>query len=303
VEAGKRGKGEEGKKVATKPPPAVAPFDAKQARKHQEDWAKHLGVPIEWQNSIGMKFVLIPPGEFDMGSTQEEVDRLLAEAKQRSEPQWYIGFLPSQAPRHRVRITRPFYLGKHEVTQAQYEGVMQANPSHFKDSGPDTPVETVSWDDAVAFCRWLSELPEEKKAACAYRLPTEAEWEYACRAGTTTAWSFGDDEALLSDHAWRSQNSGGFTNPVGQKRPNAWGLYDMHGNVLEWCHDWWAAGYCAESPAEDPVGPDSGAFRVLRGGSWKCEYCGLFRCTFRYLNPPNHRYHGNGFRVARTLPP
>ena len=139
------------------------------------------------ENSIGMRFVLIPPGEFDMGSTEAEVAKLLEQAKATNQPSWYIERLPSEAPKHRVRITKPFYLGRCEVTQAEYERVMGSNPSQFK-GDPTRPVETVTWDEASAFCRKLGELPQEQAAHAGYRLPTEAEWEYACRAGTTTTW-------------------------------------------------------------------------------------------------------------------
>ncbi len=148
-----------------------------------------------------MSFVLIPAGEFDMGSTAEEVARLLGEAKEKSPPSWYIDRLPSEAPRHRVRITRPFYLGISEVTQAEYERVMGSNPSKFK-GDPTRPVEMVNWNEASAFCRKLGELPPEQTARAAYRLPTEAEWEYACRAGTTTRFSFVDSLEAGSMSVW-----------------------------------------------------------------------------------------------------
>ncbi len=194
--------------AAAAPPPAVAPFDAEQAKRHQEAWAKHLGVPVEVTNSVGMKLVLIPAGEFMMGSLESDKVALIGEK-----------------PQHRVRITKPFYLGAREVTQEQYEHVMGINPSHFSGGGKgadkvshqDTrrfPVETVSWDDAVLFGDKLSAIPDERDARRTYRLPTEAEWEYACRAGTTTACHYGVfphsgvfpppilDSRLLSDHAW-----------------------------------------------------------------------------------------------------
>ena len=284
------------------PPPAVAPFDEKKAKQHQAAWARHLKVPVVQTNSIGMKLVLIPPGEFDMGSTKEEVQRLVEKARGHNAPASYIDLLRSEAPTHRVKITKPFCLGLCEVTQAEYERVMGGNPSRFKGE-PSRPVETVNWNDAVEFFRRLSELPKEKAAGVVYRLPTQAEWEYACRAGTTTRYSFGDDAALLGQHAWWGRNSQGRTQPVGRLRPNAWGLFDVHGNVWEWCADWHAADYYARSPTDDPPGPDSGASRVLRGGSWNNSHPGSFRGAFRNYSGPDRRFDNSGFRVARTLTP
>jgi formylglycine-generating enzyme required for sulfatase activity len=156
-----------------------------------------------WENSISMKLVWIAPGEFKMGSNDGE---------------------DFEKPLHTVKITKGFYMGAFEVTQGQYQQVMGTNPSYFK--GANLPVEQVSWDDAVEFCKKLSQ-----KEGKTYRLPTEAEWEYACRAGTTTKFSFGDDESQLGEYAWYGKNSGMKTHPVGKKKPNAWGLFDMHGNV------------------------------------------------------------------------
>ena len=192
-----------------------------------------------------------------------------------------------------VEITRPFYLGVHEVTQAQYEAVIGRNPSGFK--GAAHPVEQVNWDDAVAFCGRLSELPAEKAAGRLYRLPTEAEWEYACRAGSTTTYSFGDETARLAEFGWYSNNSGSAKlHPVGEKKPNAWGLYDMHGNVWEWCHDWY--GPYPVGDVADPTGPESGSVRVDRGGSW--HYIARFcRSASRYRFAPGSRTSVLGFRV------
>jgi hypothetical protein len=184
----------------------------------------------------------------------------------------------------------------YEVTQAQFEIVMGANPSHFK--GADNPVDQVTWDEAAEYCHRLSELPEEKAAGHAYRLPTESEWEYACRAGSDAAFSFGNDPAAIGEYAWFLANSGGTSHPVGQKKPNAWGLYDMHGNVFEWCFDWYSSGPTPVST--DPQGAKSGLGRVLRGGAW---YNGekLQRSANRGKNQPGHRDHGYGFRVVRSL--
>ena len=203
------------------------------------------------RNSIGMDLKLLPPGVFTMGDEDDE---------------------------HEVTLTKPFMLGVHEVTQEQYEQVMRDNPSNFK--GADNPVDGVIWKDAVEFCRKLSELPAEKAAGHVYRLPTEAEWEYACRAGTTMKFSFGDDASELGQYAWYSNNSDSRIHSVGGKKPNAWGLYDMHGNVWEWCQDGNASSY-----------------RVIRGGSWDCT-AGLCRSASRIWGPPSFRIISSGFRVC-----
>ncbi len=213
-----------------------------------------------------------------------------------------------EKPPHPVRITRAFYLGEHEVTQGQYLAVMGQNPSDFKGSD-DLPVEQVSWLDAVKFCNELSQ--REKRTPYyriegdqvsivggqGYRLPTEAEWEYACRAGSTTRYPFGDDEADLGQHAWFDSNSEQKTHPVGQKQPNGWGLYDMLGNVCEWCQDDYDADYYTASPPADPPGPAEAPYRVLRGGcsSYYPRYC---RPALRYRLPPAVRVNFLGFRLA-----
>ena len=186
-----------------------------------------------------------------------------------------------------------YHLGSYEVTQEQYEKVMGNNPSYFK--GAKNPVESVSWEDAVSFCKKLSEIPEEKAAGRSYRLPTEAEWEYACGAGSTTSYSFGETAESLGEYAWFGKNSERKTHPVGEKKPNRWGLYDMHGNVWEWCQ------YVYEtSPSgrrTDPKGPNKRAYRVLRGGSWGNDAAPC-RSARRYTTAPTYRTSINGFRVA-----
>ena len=224
-----------------------------------------------------MKLRLIPAGEFMMGSPGTESDRSDDETQ------------------HRVSITKPFYLGVTEVTQEQYQKVMGSNPSKFK--GPQNPVETVSWADAVEFCGKLSAMPAEKTAGHVYRLPTEAEWEYACRSGTTMAYGFGDDASRLGDYGWFEGNSDSSTHPVGEKKPNAWGLYDMHGSLDEWCQVWHGA-YPSGS-ATDPIGPTSGSYRVLRGGSWLI-FAGDCRSAFRFRFAPEFRSNYLGFRVLRS---
>jgi formylglycine-generating enzyme required for sulfatase activity len=199
------------------------------------------------------------------------------------------------SPVHEVTITRPFKLGVYEVTQEQYQKVMGANPSSFK--GPNNPAENMNSETAIEFCRRLSELPEEKAAGHTYRLPTEAEWEYACRAGTTTKYSFGDSDSELGDYAWCGINRGRATHPVGGKKPNAWGLYDMHGNVGEWCQDW-VKSYPSGS-VTDPTGPSSGKYRVVRGGSW-VAVSKICRSAFRNGYGFDQLDIILGFRVVRS---
>jgi formylglycine-generating enzyme required for sulfatase activity len=191
---------------------------------------------------------------------------------------------------HDVTISKPFEMGKYEVTQAQWQAVMGNNPSYFKNCD-QCPVEQVSWGDAQKFINKLN----AKNDGYEYRLPTEAEWEYACRAGTT-----GDYAGNLDSMAWYDSNSGSKTHPVGQKQPNAFGLYDMHGNVWEWCQDWYDENYYKNSPSTDPKGASSGSNRVLRGGGWYdfARYC---RAAFRNGVTPVLRSDLLGFRLIRTL--
>jgi formylglycine-generating enzyme required for sulfatase activity len=313
-------------RTGPEPPPAIAPFDAEKAQQHQQAWAAHLGIPVEWTNSIGMRFRLIPPGEFEMGSTQEEVDQLLADAQELAEPQWYIDRLPAEVPRHRVRISQPRFLAVHEVTVSQfqqfvtdtgyatdgerdgqggfgYDITMERwvrepeftwSHSRFAQSD-DHPVVQVSWNDVLAFCTWLS-----RKEGVTYRLPTEAEWEYTCRAGNPAHYHFGNDPTELIEYAWTGHNSDGESHPVGQKRANPWGLYDMHGNVFEWCADWYDEKYYTASPVDDPTGPAQGVDRVVRGGNWHYP-AAICRSARRSGIQPGHRDLNLGFRVAAVL--
>ena len=299
------------------PPPAVAPFDEKKAKEYQEAWAKHLKVPVELTNSIGMKLLLIPPGEFTMGSPQELIDEELKTAP--NDDKWYLERVASEGPRHHVQITRPFYLGMYPVTQEEYQRVMGANPSEFsatgkskdKVAGRDTkrfPVDTVSWQDADEFCSRLSEMAEEKSAGWRYRLPSEAQWEYACRAGSSGRYFFSpaSDEKkaagkLLSEYAWFGDNSGDRPHAVGGRRASPWGLYDIYGNVFEWCQDWYAKDYYAKSPTADPAGSTGGWLRIHRGGGWgyPAWYC---RSGGRFIDEPGCRHYVLGFRVSLVLP-
>jgi eukaryotic-like serine/threonine-protein kinase len=247
-----------------------------------EPLAKELSLDLG--GGMTMKLVLVPAGDFLMGSPETEAGRG-----------------PSEGPQHPVTISKAFYMGACEVTQAQYAAVMGKNPS--KNEAPDNPVEWVSWEDAVEFCRNLSD-----KVHKPVGLPTEAQWEHACRAGAKTAYSFGDDAGKLWDYVWFEANANGKPRPVGQKKPNAWGLYDMQGNVWEWCFDRYADSYLPAGQAGpkaktvDPSGPDSGWDRVLRGGSWWCDPLAC-RSAVRGLGVPDYRSDGVGFRVVvGTLP-
>jgi formylglycine-generating enzyme required for sulfatase activity len=242
-------------------------------------------------NSIGMKLVEIPPGEFLMGSPDSD---MAAPADEK--------------PQHRVRITRPFYLGVHPVTQGQYRAVTGTSPASFEGSD-DLPVDSVSWLDAVAFCNRLSALEGlepyydengwTRRGGEGYRLPTEAEWEYAACAGSTTRFHFGDGEAGIDDHAWFSDNAQHRTQPVGQKRPNGFGLHDMHGNLWEWCCDAYDPQYYGQSPASDPHCSAQVAFRVHRGGCWS-DGPWYLRSADRGASAADSQDDDMGFRVCRS---
>jgi len=291
---------------------------------------------LDLGNGVKLDLVLIPAGKFIMGTPEPEkpivgqtmvgvsvgalfvamVLLLIRSRRKRTRLQFSMGLMllatfvasigvwggvrwnealkhpddfPDERPIHPVTLTQPFYMGKFAVTQEQYQAVIGATPSHFK--GKDNPVEQVSWDDAQAFCKRLTEQTKQT-----VRLPTEAEWEYACRAGTTTAYHSGDSEADLARVAWYDGNSKSTTHPVGQREANTFGLYDMHGNVWQWCQDYWDENYFSKSSAENPQGPDQGAVRLLRGGSWGniLVYC---RSACRFRRGPGNRSNFIGFRV------
>jgi formylglycine-generating enzyme required for sulfatase activity len=298
-------------------------------------------------NSIGMTLVKIPAGEFVMGGTDTPADLARAYplyAREKSEYGTYRTDEVTDGPAHKVRITRPFYMGAHEVTVGQFKrfvtdagytseaerdgtggyGVDLATKTWATKrdkryswrnvgfpQGDDHPVVNVTWNDAGAFCRWLS-----GKEGKTYRLPTEAEWEYACRAGTTTRYNFGDDPAQLPGNAniydassarvfpewakWAVKGDDGypFTAPVGRFKPNGFGLYDMHGNVWEWCSDFYEPDYFRNSPVDDPKGPPAGRRHSRRGGAWHSWslYCLSY---YRNYNTPQSRYLNLGLRVVR----
>lgn len=328
-----------------KPALLIAPFDDKTAVERQQAWAKYLGKPdfVE-TNSIGMKMVLIPPGEFMMGSTPEQIEQVV---KYDSSFTKEMG--DDEQPLHRARITQPFMLGQYEVTRGQFaafanemgyrteaetdgQGGWGYNEATGEFVGRDTkytwkatgfpqenlhPVVNVTWNDIMRFCEWLT-----NKEGVTYRLPTEAEWEYACRAGTTSLYYYGDKpkgfvavgnaaikigadrtaEAHPSDQ-WNTIAAGdgfAFTAPVGQFRANVFNLYDMHGNVWEWCTDWYVADYYSRSPVDDPKGANSASDRVVRGGSWNyhVRYC---RSADRWGSSQGNRSSILGFRVVAVL--
>ena len=292
---------------------------------------------------VKMELVLIPAGEFKMGSGESAADTATFFKTTYGEDYLTADFFKDEHPQHRVRITKPFYLGTYHVTRGQFRQFVKDSgyktdagkgetPGAFgwdsdkKEFGfnakyswrnagfeqtDEHPVVNVSWNDAMAFCNWLS-----KKEGKSYRLPTEAEWEYACRAGTTARHYSGDDpeslakvgnvadatlKAKIPDWKCTIKASDGyvFTAPVGKFKSNAFGLYDMHGNAWQWCVDWYGVEYFAKSTADDPTGPDSGDVRVLRGGSWS-RGPNSGRSAYRDWRAPGDRYYDAGFRVART---
>lgn len=224
----------------------------------------------------GMEFVLTPAGEFMMGSLLEEQDSY-----------------SNEYPVHEVSIKNSFYIGKHPVTQAEWRTIMRDNPSTFIMGY--RPVESVSWGDVQEFIERLN----EKEGSNRYRLPSEAEWEYACRAGTQTKYSFGDNKEKLNEYAWYNQNSGSETHPIGRKKPNSWSLYDMHGNVWEWVQDSWHNNYKG-APSDGSAWEDGGSFRVSRGGSWYRDSKSC-RSADRDWHKPGYRGSDLGFRLLREL--
>ena len=259
---------------------------------------KPKGTPLMYRggkavDATEVEMVLIQSGRFMMGSPAFETERGKYES------------------RHKVTISRPFFMSKYEVTQGQWRAMMGSNPSDFSACGDDCPVEQVSWHEAVEFCNKLSEhyglTPAYRisgesvtwyKGADGYRLPTEAEWEYACRAGTTTRFYAGDSDSDLGGAGWYDVNSATKTHPVGKKAPNVWGLYDMHGNVLEWC--WDSYGCYSSTSMTNPTGPSSGSYRVFRGGSWNSgtKFC---RSASRGTSRPGFRNSVLGLRLLRPI--
>jgi formylglycine-generating enzyme required for sulfatase activity len=263
------------------PAPANAPFSPEEGKACQRAWAEHLGLPVQATSSLGMKLSLIPPGQFTMGSPQEE--------------EWHR---PDETL-HRVTLTKAFYMGTTEVTQGQWKALMGKTPSFF--TGDALPVETVTWEEAAEFCRKLSE-----KEGARYRLPSEAEWEHACRAGTTTPFHTGhtistDQANYDGNHTYAGGPKGVFretTTAAGSFAPNAWGVHDVHGNVWEWCADWY--GEYPKGAARDPTGPARGEKRIVRGGCW-INFPAVCRSANRgKVVPVSWNFHF-GFRVVRAV--
>jgi sulfatase modifying factor 1 len=313
----------------------IAPFDKDEVEVKRAAWARYQKIDKERKNSIDMELILIPPGRFSMGSP-ETVDQLTKAFPNTKNKQAIAG----ERPVHRVMISRPFYLGKCEVTNGQFKQFVdetkyrtdaekdgkgsvgytgdknrpwQLRPTFtWRDWGVEqsdnSPVVNVSYKDAAVFCAWLS-----RKEGKKYRLPTEAEWEYACRAGTTSRYYNGDDPEGLPKignvadattketfSGWstvRSSDGCAFTSPVGRFAANNFGLYDMIGNAFEWCSDWYDEDYYTISPDRDPLGSDSGSDRVFRGGGWSTSAV-LCRAASRSKSPPVLRTNCLGFRVA-----
>ncbi|TWT61655.1 Serine/threonine-protein kinase PrkC [Rubinisphaera italica] len=284
-----------------------SPFTEQQVRTARDAWTSFLGIPKQATNGLKMSMVVIPPGEFRMGTARGA-----------------LGF-QSDEPEHPVILTRPFLLAVSEVTQSQYEAVMGQNPSRFRSGDSrNRPVESLTWYDAVAFCNALSRREglspyyamtdaEHKEmrvtgatvsilGGSGYRLPTEAEWEYACRAGTQATWYSGEDEQSLQDFGWLASQSLTSPQPVETKLPNAFGLYDMHGNVWEWVFDWYDKSYYPVSPTFDPNGPDEGQLRGFRGSSWDTRFRAINgTCANRGKDRPHTFDLDRGFRVARSI--
>jgi len=246
----------------------------------------------DYTNSIGMKFKDIPSGSFVMGTPTPNCPKdnpftKNNENKECSDSRWSNSNVnKSETPAHRVSLSS-FYLGETEVTQGQWYEIMGNNPAEFQNGNPNMPVENVSWYDAQSFVDALN----KKEKTTKYRLPSEEEWEYAARAGTTTKWSFGDSESYLGNYAWytKTTNNKG-TMPVGTKKPNAFGLYDMHGNVWEWTDSCWTSDYNS--------GKDCSR-KVFRGGGWSYD-ADSARSAFRFSGTPDYRYCVQGFRLLRT---
>lgn len=273
-------------------PPALlkAPFSEKEALDKRAEWARHMQSEGLMTNSLGQKLVLIPPGEYTMGSTFPRTEN--AEVNR---------------PNRRVTLTQPFLMGTTEVTQGQWKALMNTEPwagHEYVQAGPDYPACYISYDDCAAFIKKLN----AKEKTKAYRLPTEAEWEYAARAGTTTLWYWGDDELMTGDYAWwgggnefsGNARSDQYAHEVAKKRPNPLGLYDIYGNVHERCSDWFEPYDVAGKPLTDPMGPKNGDQKVSRGGDW-IGSAKHSSASVRHWIEPDFRDLTGGFRIVKDF--
>ena len=275
------------------PPLAIAPFTPEQAKQHQKAWADHLGIPVEFENSIGMKMVLIPPGEFMMGAPDSDPD---AENDEK--------------PQHPAKIAKPYYAAAHEVTVGQFRAFVAeteykadagraAEDNNWENPGfqqsDEHPVTFVSWNDAAAFCEWLGNKEDQE-----YGLPSEAQWEYACRSGSATRWCFGDDVKELEQYAWYDEIEGHEPKSVGRNLPNGFQMFDMCGNVWEWCSDSYAIDYSNVSPTDSPSGSSGTLKRVLRGGGF-CTQFQSVRSASRSGFEPSFRDITVGFRPVLLI--
>ncbi|MFN0196454.1 MAG: protein kinase domain-containing protein [Planctomycetaceae bacterium] len=287
------------------PQQATAPFDSRQAEAHQKAWADFLKVPVEFENNIGMQFSLIPPGEFKMGSSEQEVTLVMTMARSDGEG-WEKNFVIAEIPQHPVRITRPFYIGRHEVTHGSFNKFVKEQPNP-KQYYVDTrralhPIGFLSIKTIDEYCQWL-----EEQDGYRYRLPTEAEWEYACRAGTIAPFAFGEGISSTqanfngkfpfgSSHVGIDRKA---TTTVGSFKPNPFGLYDMHGNLWEVCSDLFDYSYYRGSPPDNPPGPEYGNSFVIRGGDYENSRGFTLRSSMRYTTRlPQHTV---GFRLVREI--
>lgn len=324
---------------ADAPPLASAPFDLEQAKQHQHAWAEYLGLPVEKAIVLGrdkhglevkLEMVLIPPGEFLMGSSDEEIVKLREQAEASGLSSYDMKWIDLEGPQRLVKITRPFYLSRNEFTTAQFRrfaddsqylteveasglGAVTAKDGKFARNpernwkwaarypqAPASPVINVTWNDAVQCCQWLSQLDQE----LTFTLPSEAQCEFACRAGTTTAWYSGNDETAAADYGWLT-GPPWWSREVGQKLPNAFGLFDMHGNVWEWCRD--SFHNYRDAEGTDPVSSESGEQRMMRGGNcfngfsndWNA--CSRSRSAVRLERRPDQCFMDRGFRVMATI--
>jgi len=323
--------GEEPEVRGAAPPPAIAPFDAKTARSHQDAWARHLGIQVETRNSVGQTMILIPPGEFLMGSSDEQVEAALKAAEEIQAESGIKGRIEhAERPQHQVVITKPFLMSATEVTVGQFKqfaavaGYQTEAEKAAKDAtkantylaaaSDDLPAAYITWNDAAAYCAWLTTQETRPKApgdladpsgtgSMRYRLPTEAEWEYACRAGTTTQYSFGDDYHELPKYGWHNQNADGRSHPVGTLLPNPFGLFDMHGNLYEWSGDyfdekWYEKSFSINTASADPRGPTAGSDRLIRGGTWSQNISYARSATRLNGYSPSRRHPNYGFRCV-----